>query len=122
MKLEKVILEDGIKQIKLVGRLDIQGTKAIDPQFTATTSAEKAPVLVDLSEVEFLSSVGMQMLLFNAKTLSRRGGAMVLLKPIPMVKEALKIVGFDALIPIYDDFDEACAVLKSTAQPPNTQN
>jgi anti-anti-sigma factor len=115
MKFEKIILEDGIKQIKLVGRLDIQGTKTIDPQFSATTSAEKAPVLVDLSEVEFLSSVGMQMLLYNAKALAKQGGVMVLLKPIPMVKEALKIVGFDALIPIYDDFDEACAVLRATS-------
>jgi hypothetical protein len=36
---------------------------------------------------------------------------MVLYKPIPMVKEALTIAGIDDLVPIYDDFDTACADL-----------
>lgn len=113
MDMQITDLEGGIKQIKLVGRLDINGTNAIDNPFTFATSTSSTPVLVDMSEVEFLASIGMRMLLSNAKAVSRRGGKMVLLQPTPLVREALVTAGFDALIPMYDDFDEACSVLRA---------
>jgi anti-anti-sigma factor len=113
MKFEATNLDNGIKLVKLVGRLDLKGTNEIDNLFTFNTSSGKAPVLVDLSEVDFLASIGMRMLLSNAKALTRRGSKMVLLKPIPLVREALVTAGFDELIPIYDDFDQASEALRS---------
>jgi anti-sigma B factor antagonist len=66
-----------------------------------------------MSDVEFLSSTGMRLLLFGAKALAKRNGKMALLDPKPLIKEALIVVGFDELIPIYDDLDEACRALNS---------
>jgi anti-anti-sigma factor len=113
MQLEISNLESGIKQAKLIGRLDLKGANEIDNQFSFATSSGKTPVLVDLSEVDFLASIGMRMLISNARALERRGSKMVLLKPTPLVKEALVTAGFDQIIPISDDFDEACVILKS---------
>ena len=113
MQLEVSTLDSGIKQVKLIGRLDLKGTNEIDNQFSFSTSSGKTPVLVDLSEVDFLASIGMRMLISNARALERRGSKMVLLKPTPLVKEALVTAGFDELIPISDDFDAACATLKT---------
>jgi anti-anti-sigma regulatory factor len=47
----------------------------------------------------------------NAKALGRRGGKMVILNPQPLVRDVLEKVGIDVLVPIYADFDEACAAL-----------
>lgn len=113
MEMQITDLEGGIKQVKLVGRLDLKGTNDIDNSFTFATSSGSTPVLVDLSEVDFLASIGMRMLISNAKALGRRGSKMVLYNPTPLVKEALITAGFDELIPIFDDFDEATSALKA---------
>jgi len=58
MFLTVIELEDGIKKITLQGRMDIDGTQKIDMKFTAVTASESANVIVDLSGVEFISSIG----------------------------------------------------------------
>jgi anti-sigma B factor antagonist len=113
MKLEVIELDNGIKQIKLNGRLDIEGTIEIENLFTAHAASKKAGVLVDMTEVEYIASFGMRILLSNAKSLAGRGGKMVLYKPVSRVKEALTMVGIGEFVPIYDDFDAACADLEA---------
>jgi anti-sigma B factor antagonist len=111
MEMQITDLTGGIKQVKLVGRLDLKGTNEIDNAFAFATSSGATPVLVDLSEVDFLASIGMRMLITNAKALARRGSKMVLYKPTPLVKDALVTAGFDELIPIFDEFDDATTAL-----------
>jgi anti-anti-sigma factor len=113
MKIETKVLDNDIKQITLAGRLDIQGTAAVENSFTYYSATEKAAVLVDMSQVDFISSTGMRMLVSNAKALARRGGKMVVLNPQPLIQEALQTAGIDALTPIYNDFEEACTALKA---------
>lgn len=111
MKLEMKRLDNGIKQIKLAGRLDLPGTSEIENLFTAHAAGEKAKVLVDMAEVTFIASIGMRRLVGGAKAQARRGGKMVLFKPTPLVREALENAGLTDLIPIYDDFEAASAAL-----------
>jgi anti-sigma B factor antagonist len=113
MQFELKKLDNGIKQIKLLGRMDLKGTNEIDIPFNAQVNTAKAPVLVDMSEVEFLASIGIRLLLSSARALDRRGGKMVLLKPQLMVEDILKKSEIDQLIPIYHDYDEACTALKT---------
>ena len=68
-------------------------------------------MLVDLSGVEFMASIGMRILVANAKALRGRGGQMVLYKPQPLIAEALRTSGIDELVAVYDDYDTACADL-----------
>ncbi|MBK8047509.1 MAG: STAS domain-containing protein [Anaerolineales bacterium] len=106
-----VELPNGITRINLVGRLDVSGAMAIEDKFTFAVATDKAPVLVDLSAVDFIASIGMRLLLMNAKTLNSRGIKLVLFAPQPLVKDALVTAGIDLLIPVYDDFDTACTYL-----------
>jgi hypothetical protein len=46
-------LSDGIRTIKLKGRMDFEGTAAIDLKFTSLTAAQRTFVVVDLTEVDF---------------------------------------------------------------------
>ena len=111
MQLEIETLPSGIRQIKLTGRLDMLGANAIDNKFAFAVTTETGPVLVDLSAVEFIASIGIRLLVMNAKVQKSRGGRLVLYGPQPLVKEALLTAGIDLLIPTYDDFDAACAGL-----------
>ncbi len=120
MNLEIKTLDQNIKEIKLTGRLDMQGALAVDSQFTSHTSTQKAGVLVDLSGVEFIASIGMRLLLTNAKALSKRGGKMILLNPTTLVRDALLTAGFEQLIPIFDDYQMAFSELSAALRTDGT--
>ncbi len=113
MRLESELLDDQILRIVLDGRLDVEGTQAIDMKFTALTATKPAAILVDMTGVSFLASIGMRTLLSCAKAASNRGGKMVLLNPQPMVKAVLDRSGVAKLIPVYDDSAAAMDALRA---------
>jgi len=102
---------NGIRLIKLGGRLDILSTGAIETKFAGYCAGEKPRVVVDLSEVNFLASIGIRLLMLTAKSIASRGGKMALLNPIPEVQNVLEITGIPTIIPIYSSFESAETVL-----------
>jgi anti-anti-sigma factor len=115
MDLQVQQLADGIDRVKLAGRLDSAGVEAIDHRLSALTATQAARVLVDLSQVSFLASIGIRALLTNARALRQRGGRMALLSPQSLVEEVLRVTGIESMIPIFHDLEEASAALKAPA-------
>jgi anti-anti-sigma factor len=115
MELTTQQLPEGIEKIALAGRMDSAGAQEIDLRFTGLTATRAALIVVDLSQVSFLASIGIRTLVSNAKALARRGGRMALLSPQPLVEQVLKLAGIDSFIPIYDDLESATAGLKTAA-------
>jgi len=111
MELQDSDVANNIRLIKLIGRLDIAGVGAIETEFSAHCTGENPRVIVDLSEVDFLASIGIRLLTINAKSIANRGGRMVLLNPRPDVKDILEITGIPAIIPIYEGLESAEAGL-----------
>ena len=106
MKIEAESLDGGILKINLAGRMDVQGAQEIDLKFTGYTAKQRA-VIVDMSAVDFLASIGIRTLLLSAKAVSSRGGKMVVLNPDANVTKVLEMAGIDTLIPICRSLDEA---------------
>jgi anti-anti-sigma factor len=115
MELTTEQLADGVERIILSGRMDSEGTRAIDLRFTSLTTTRPAQIVVDFSEVSFLASIGIRTLISSARALARRGGRMVLAGPQPIVEEVLRLGGIDSLIPVYADVASACAGLRAAA-------
>jgi len=99
-------LDGGIVRVDLAGRLDAQGTEAIEPKLMDCAGTYRS-VILDMSSVDFLSSAGIRTLLLAAKAVSRRGGKMVITNPAPDVRNVLEIAAVDALIPIHESLEEA---------------
>ncbi len=104
-------LDKGIGLIQLNGVLDIMGAGEIETKFAGYCSGEKVRMIVDLSGVSFLASIGIRLLTLTAKSIASRGGKMVLLKPIPDVQSVLEITGIPAIIPVYSHLESAETVL-----------
>lgn len=113
MKLRYSELDNNILLIKLIGTLDIIGTGEIETRFAGYCAGEKVRVIVDLSDVNFLSSIGIRLLMLTAKSVTSRGGKIVILRPIPEVQHVLEITGIPAIIPIYSHLESAETVLIS---------
>jgi anti-anti-sigma factor len=104
-------LDNGVNVIKLGGKLDIIGTGEIETKFNGYCSGDKVRVVVDLSEVDFLASIGIRLLMLTAKSIAARDGKMALINPMPEVKDVLEITGIPAIIPIYSTLESAETVL-----------
>jgi anti-anti-sigma factor len=100
----------GTTLVVLRGRLDVAGAGAIELKFNATAGARKA-VVVDMSGVSFVASMGMRLLLLVGKTMAARGGKMALLSPLPEVASVLHTAGIDSIIPICNTRDAAVAAV-----------
>jgi anti-anti-sigma factor len=109
MKLQYNELDNGIRLLKLIGALDMNGTYSIEIEFVRQCSGENVRVVVDLSKVNYLSSIGIPMLINTAKSVVNQGGKMALLNPQQNVAEVLEITGIPQIIPIYTDLESAKA-------------
>lgn len=101
-------LDDGITDVVLRGRFDTQGADAVDLRFSVIAGSKLA-VVVDLSDVDFLASLGIRVLVTSAKALQRKGGKMVIVAPEGNVLMVLKTAGMESLIPIFQERTAALA-------------
>lgn len=111
MEIQYSELANGIGLIKLFGELDIIGASEIESKFTGYCSGDNVRVIVDLSGVSFLASIGIRLLVLTAKSVFARGGKMVLIHPTSEVQSVLEMTGIPAIIPIYSHLESAETVL-----------
>lgn len=102
-------LEDGVRTIRLAGRLDMEGADAIDLKLTSLAAVRQGYVVLDLTLVEFLASIGVSVILRTARALSSRGGRLVLLGPRPNIADVLNRTQIDQIIPVFHDLAAARA-------------
>ena len=107
MKIDVLAADDEWSCVALEGRIDVKGLHEVDASFYAATVGRGKPSVVDLSNVEFIASLGMGMLISCGQSLQRRGTDMVLLSPQGMVEETLRTAGVDAVMAIVRSLDEA---------------
>ena len=99
---------ENLRRIVISGRLDMPGTDSVASQLAELTAAPKKGVVVDLSAVKFLASIGIRALLVSAKAVQQRGGKMVLVvSKGSTVVMSLEATGVDLLIPVFNNASDA---------------
>ncbi len=97
-----------LRRIVISGRLDMPGTDSVASQLAQLTAAPKKAVVVDLSQLKFLASIGIRALISSAKDVEKRGGKMALVvNRASTVMMSLEATGVDELIPIFGTVAEA---------------
>jgi anti-sigma B factor antagonist len=104
-------LDGGVTNVVLRGRLDTVGAGVIDLKFNAVAGSKRA-IVVDLSAVDFLASLGIRVLIIGAKAVKNKGGKLVLLSPDENVHSVLKTAGIEQLIPVMFDRSAAIAAVR----------
>ena len=97
--------------VRLCGPLDIAGTGKVSLRFTAATAGRKRHVVVDMSAVTFVSSIGLGMLVQAARALTPERKRIVLATPAPAVAAVIRSSKLDNLMPIADSVEAAKALL-----------
>lgn len=99
---------ENLRRIVISGRLDMPGTDSVASQLVELIAAPKKGVVVDLSSVKFLASIGIRALITSAKAVQQRGGKMVLVVADgSTVVMSLEATGVDKLIPVFRNASDA---------------
>ncbi|MFV0132170.1 STAS domain-containing protein [Streptomyces sp. HMX87] len=100
--------EDDVCVVTLAGEVDLDGSAQLRDVLLAAVESARGTA-VDLGEVGFMDSSGINALIAAHQAAEARGAWLRLAAPQQAVRRVLQLVGVDALIPCYPTLEEAVA-------------
>ncbi len=108
----KILSEDShLTKMAMAGKLDIQGEQAIGDDFRNALLRNNSNVLLDMTQVSYLASLGIRLLFKGAKDLAAQGKKLVVINPQPMVEDTLSSSGTAKFIPIAKSEEDALKLI-----------
>ncbi|HAZ15735.1 MAG: anti-anti-sigma factor [Chlamydiae bacterium GWC2_50_10] len=99
-KAEKTILH-------LEGRLDAISAPTLDQKLMDLMRQKRKKILLDFSQVDYLSSAGMRLLLSFTKQLKHQEGRLTSYAMNEEVLEIIRMAGFDRILNIFSNEEDA---------------
>jgi len=99
--------EENIMVLKLRGRLDTNASMDFEQQVEEAIKFSKKNMILDFSELEYICSSGLRVIIQAAKKLKTLQGELVLCSMEDYIKEVFEISGFDSFLMIFASKEEA---------------
>ncbi|MBB5957286.1 anti-anti-sigma factor [Saccharothrix tamanrassetensis] len=97
--------------LRIAGELDMQTTEVVRGELLVRLDVAGGPLVLDLTEVTFLSSSGLALLVEAAQHAERRGTAFVIAAAHRAVLRPIQATNLDEELPVYPRLDHALAAL-----------
>jgi anti-anti-sigma factor len=111
--------------VKVAGRIDHISAptfeKELLPEVEGCTGEEKK-LLLDCSDLEYLSSAGLRVLMIAAKRCRKQNGKMVLAALRPTMQEIVRISRFDAVFELFPSVQAALEAISPAAAAANDRS
>jgi anti-sigma B factor antagonist len=101
----------GVTKATLEGRLDTANVNIVETRFIAGIVPKQQHAIVDLSNVSFIASLGIRMLLSTARALGHNGAKFAMFGATPVVLEVFEATALSEIIPLFDSEAEAIALV-----------
>lgn len=106
MEIQQEELGGKLLKVTLNGAFDIAGAADVDMPFSII-AGNREKVLVDFTNVDFLASIGIRILVRTAQAMGRRGGKLVVFNPNEAARKVMVATGIDAVVPIAENEADA---------------
>ena len=103
MKLEKQEISETQLRLIVAGRWDMMGNRIFELEFPKYLSETIQSIIIDLSRLEFIASIGIRSLVSQAKDLNETGVSLVISNPPELIKDVLNNVGIENFIEIIEE-------------------
>lgn len=110
MTLQLELLND-VLILRLAGRLDSSSSPELERVLNEKLAAGNLRLVFDFSELVYISSAGLRVILLAGKKLRTSKGKLVLVGLSDMVREVFTMSGFLILFAVADTVDRAVAML-----------
>jgi anti-sigma B factor antagonist len=98
---------NGIAVVALRGRLDTNTSVTLEEELLNLAGEKSRRIVIDLSELDFISSSGLRVLLSAGKKSKTVNGGIVLCALDEHVKQVFDVAGFTMLFNMYPSQEEA---------------
>lgn len=105
------------KVLHVGGRIDFESSLDFEQQVNSMIQSGGDRFVIELSEVELLSSAGLRVLLSTAKRVQHRHAELALASPSQVVLQVFRISHFDLLFKIFPTLPDALAAFGISAAP-----
>jgi stage II sporulation protein AA (anti-sigma F factor antagonist) len=95
------------------GRLDSANGSAFQKELLDLIEEGTGKLLLDLSELQYISSAGLRVVLIAAERMKSSGGRIALCSLNRHVNDVFEISGFSAILEIFPSYDDAAARLSA---------
>jgi anti-anti-sigma factor len=107
-----VLTAEGIRTdcalvLRISGRIDSDSAGELDQACHQWLTPGDTAMILDLSEVAYISSAGLSSVLKAGKQMDRQEGRLLICGLSPRLKQVFVFAGFDALFPIFDTREAA---------------
>ena len=89
------------------GRLDAMSAPEFEKSVLEQVESGTDNLIVDLSQVDYISSAGLRSILVIAKKLRSKAGELAVAGLKDTVKEVFEISGFNTILPLFDTVSQA---------------
>src|SRR4029453_4531647 len=103
----------GVVTLRLSGRLNAATARAFEEKILGRIESGERHVVIDLAQLDYISSAGLRVIVLAGKRLSAANGKMVLCSLKDQVREVFDIAGFSAIFSIYGSHDDATRGLQA---------
>ena len=93
--------------VSVRGKMDALSSPEFEKQLSELIGQGEKDFVVDLGELEYISSAGLRVILAIVKRLKEKEGRLFICGLKDMAKEVFEISGFGAFIPVYDSVESA---------------
>lgn len=100
-------MRDDILILSLHGRLDAIALPELEEQVNGFINAGKIKIVMDFTEVDYLSSAGMRLLLSTVKRLKTLNGRLIVSAVRESLMQIIRLAGFDNILIIVADIESA---------------
>jgi anti-sigma B factor antagonist len=105
-------MERGVTHVRLSGEVDTAVAAPIQQALAGLVRDGHTRLLIDLTEVSFIDSTGLGILLHTLRKLRRCGGRLAVACPDPMMRQLFELVGHNLLFPVDETVDQALRHLR----------
>jgi anti-anti-sigma factor len=95
--------------VQLQGELDIANAEDLRQKLTTARRELGEQVVLDLTNLEFMDSHGLSVIIHCYKAATAAGGGLTLAAPRPIVRRTLEVTGLTARMNVTDSLDQALA-------------
>ena len=99
---------DGVPIVSAQGEIDVSTAPKLRDELSSV-SADSVRVVVDLSEVTFLDSTGLGVLVASWKRYNEAGGTLELVITRPQIVKVLEVTGLSSVFTIHSSLGDALA-------------
>lgn len=111
IELEEVGVDDVTHVIHVRGEIHVSTAPDLSSVLNDAIDVGKKAVVLDLTEVEFIDSTGLSVLLNGLRRLTRNDGQLALVCTNPTVMRLFEITRLDSTFAIFDDRPKALAAV-----------